>query len=190
MAAGSAAAHAGVVKYAAMDRTELARAIERAAHRAGEFRLRSGATSHEYFDKYQFESQPQLLRAIAQHLVPLIPKDTEVLAGLELGGVPIATALSLEMGLPVAFVRKQAKTYGTCRFAEGAAVEGRRVLIVEDVVTSGGQIVLSANDLRSIGANLIGAACVIDREAGGRQALAAIGLSLLSLFAKSELESS
>ncbi len=188
MAAGAAAAHAGVVKYGAVDREQLARAITRAAHLRGEFRLRSGATSHEYFDKYRFESQPQLLRAIARQLAQQIPKDTEVLAGLELGGVPIATALALETELPVAFVRKQAKTHGTRRFAEGVAVNGRRVLIVEDVVSSGGQIVLSAKDLRSIDATLIGAVCVIDREAGGREALAAIGLTLVSLFTKSELE--
>jgi orotate phosphoribosyltransferase len=87
-----------------------------------------------------------------------------VLAGLELGGVPIATALSLETGLPVAFVRKLAKTYGICRFAEGASVESRRVLIAEDVVTSGGQL-----DLRSIGANLIDAH-LRDRSPGRRPA--------------------
>lgn len=185
--ATAAAAHALDVEYGAMDRAELGRAITRVAHLKGEFRLRSGATSHEYFDKYQFESQPDLLQAIARQLAPLVPSGTEVLAGLELGGVPIATALSLETRIPLAFVRKEAKAYGTCRFSEGAAVENRRVLIVEDVVTSGGQIVLSAKDLRSIGANLIGAVCVIDRQAGGREALAAEGLTLTALFDKSEL---
>ena len=170
-----------------MDHHELALAIAAVAHLTGEFRLRSGATSSEYFDKYQFESRPALLRAIAQLLAALIPKETEMLAGLELGGVPIATALSLETGLPVAFVRKEAKAYGTCRFAEGASVAQKRVLIVEDVVTSGGQIVLSAKALRSIGAELVGAVCVIDREAGGREALSAIGLGLWCLFDKSDL---
>jgi orotate phosphoribosyltransferase len=170
-----------------MERTELAQAITRVAHVRGEFLLRSGVTSHEYFDKYQFESQPELLRVIARQLAPSIPKGTEVLAGLELGGVPIATALSLETGLPVVFVRKEAKAYGTRRLAEGVAVENRRVLIVEDVVTSGGQIVLSAKDLRAAGATLLGALCVIDREAGGRAALSAIDLELSALFTKSEL---
>jgi hypothetical protein len=75
-----------------MDRDELARAIVRVAHIAGNFRLRSGATSAEYFDKYRFESDPRLLRAIARQLAPLVPTETEVLAGLELGGIPIAAA--------------------------------------------------------------------------------------------------
>jgi orotate phosphoribosyltransferase len=111
-----------------------------------------------------------------------------VLAGLELGGVPIATALSLETGLPVAFVRKEAKPYGTCRLAEGAEVEGRRVLVVEDVVTSGGQIVLSTKELRALGAVVERAICVIDREGGGAQALSQGGIALSALFTKSELE--
>ncbi|MEY2936125.1 MAG: orotate phosphoribosyltransferase [Pseudomonadota bacterium] len=173
-----------------MERDELAVSILSVARLRGEFRLRSGATSAEYFDKYRFESRPDLLRAIARHLAPLVPPGTEVLAGLELGGVPIATALSLETGLPVAFVRKEAKSYGTCRVAEGAEVANRRVLIVEDVVTSGGQIVKSTEELRALGAAVSCAVCVIDREAGGVESLAQSGLRLLALFTKSELEAS
>jgi orotate phosphoribosyltransferase len=172
-----------------MDQRELARAVIRVAHVTGQFELRSGATSTEYFDKYQFESEPALLRAIASQIATLVPPNTQVLAGLELGGVPIVTALSLETGIPAAFVRKQAKSYGTRRFAEGADVENRRVLIVEDVVTSGGQIVKSALQLRALGAVLLGAICVIDREAGGADALSRIDLSLTALFTKAQLES-
>ena len=84
--------------------------------------------------------------------MPLIPEGTEVLAGLEMGGIPIATALSLRTGLPAAFVRKEAKQYGTARLAEGAPIEGKRVTVVEDVVTTGGQVVISTNDLRALGA--------------------------------------
>lgn len=126
-----------------MDRHELALAIVRVARITGDFRLRSGATSTEYFDKYRFESDPRLLRAIARHLAPLVPPGTEALAGLELGGIPIAAALSLETGLPAAFVRKEAKPYGTCQLAEGIDVMGRRLLVVEDVITSGGQVLKS-----------------------------------------------
>jgi orotate phosphoribosyltransferase len=172
----------------AMNRTELAAAISSVARLKGEFKLRSGATSAEYFDKYRFESSPELLRAIARQLVALVPPGTEVLAGLELGGVPIATALSLETGVPVVFVRKAAKTYGTCRLAEGAEVQGRRVLVVEDVVTSGGQVVTSTQELRSLGAIIDSALCVIDREAEGARALSAISVKLLPLFTKSQLE--
>jgi orotate phosphoribosyltransferase len=171
-----------------MHRDELARAVRGVAHLTGEFRLRSGATATEYFDKYQFEADPSLLREIGRHLAKLIPAETEVLAGLELGGVPIAVALGLETGLPTAFVRKSAKSYGTCRFSEGADVAGRRVLVVEDVVTSGGQVVTSAGQLRQIGAVVFSAICVIDRESGGTDALRRIELPLTALFTKSELD--
>jgi GNAT superfamily N-acetyltransferase len=109
-------------------RRALANTIAARSRLHGEFRLRSGAQSTEYFDKYQFESDPALLRAIAEQLANMVPPGTEMLAGLELGGVPIATALSLQTGLPVVFVRKAAKGYGTCRLAEGADVRGRRLL--------------------------------------------------------------
>lgn len=167
--------------------SELAAAINDVAHLTGSFRLRSGATATEYFDKYQFEARPDLLARIAEAMAPLVPEDTEVLAGLELGGVPVATALSLHTGIPAAFVRKAAKTYGTQRLAEGADIDGRRVLVVEDVVTSGGQIVLSARDLRAFGASVTTAVCVIDRESGGREALTELGVELRPLFARSDL---
>ncbi|MGC4092983.1 MAG: orotate phosphoribosyltransferase [Polyangiaceae bacterium] len=170
-----------------MHRDELARAIRDKAHLTGEFRLRSGGTSKEYFDKYQFEADPSLLREIARQLATLVPAETEVLAGLELGGVPIAVALALETGLPLAFVRKVAKSYGTCRFSEGIAVAGRRVLVVEDVVTGGGQVVASTEQLREVGAGVFSALCVIDREAGGAEALRKIDLPLRALFTQSEL---
>jgi orotate phosphoribosyltransferase len=166
---------------------ELGGRIYRTAHLTGEFVLRSGMTTHEYFDKYQFESDPVLLDAIAEAMAPLVPADIEVLAGLEMGGIPVVTALGRHTGLPCAFVRKQAKTYGTARLAEGAAVAGRRVLVVEDVVTSGGQIVLSTADLRTLGADIREALCVIDREQGGRESLAAADLSLHSLLTAGDL---
>lgn len=170
-----------------MDRHALAAAVHARAHLTGEFLLRSGAVSTSYFDKYRFEADPALLRALAEELVPLVPEGTEVLAGLELGGVPLAVTLSQLTGIPTAFVRKKAKEYGTRRLAEGAAVEGRRVLVVEDVVTSGGQVVLSTADLRAAGAEVDHAVCVIDRQAGGRDALAATGVALRALFTMEEL---
>ena len=170
-----------------MERTQLAAAIYSTSHLTGQFVLRSGATATEYFDKYLFESDPQLLKAIAGQLVPLVPQDAEALAGLELGGVPIATMLSQLTGLPLLSVRKQAKEYGTRRLAEGGEVKGRRLVIVEDVVTSGGQVVISAGQLRELGATVDTALCVIDREAGGSEALAAGGIELRPLFTMSEL---
>jgi len=173
------------------DRTDidldLARRVHAAAHLTGEFRLRSGATSNEYFDKYRFESDPALLRAVAGALAPLVPAGADALAGLELGGVPIATMLSQVTGLPTVFVRKRAKAYGTARLAEGADVDGRRLVIVEDVVTSGGQVVESAQELRALGATVTDALCVIDREAGGSEHLADVGVTLRAAFTLSAL---
>jgi len=165
----------------------LARRLYEVAHLTGSFTLRSGATSTEYFDKYLFESDPVLLREIAESLAPLVPPGANALAGLELGGVPIATMLSQVSGLPALFVRKQAKAYGTCRLAEGGDVAGRTLVVVEDVVTSGGQVVMSCRDLRALGADVSAVLCVIDREAGGAEALSAEGLELRPLFRMSEL---
>jgi orotate phosphoribosyltransferase len=143
-----------------------------------------------YFDKYQFEADPLLLRAVAELAAPLVPPETEVLAGLELGGVPISTALSLLTGLPQVLVRKQAKTYGTAKLSEGPDVAGRRLLVVEDVITTGGQVVSSTEELRARGA-LVGAVlCVIDRRApstAGRGKLEEAGLSVRPVFALDDL---
>ena len=167
---------------------ELGRRIYATAHLTGEFVLRSGQMTTEYFDKYRFEADPALLRDIATALVPRVPEGTEVLAGLELGGVPIAVVLSQLTGIPATFVRKEAKTYGTCQLAEGAAIEGKRVTVVEDVVTSGGQVVLSCGDLRERGAMVEHALCVIDRESGGPAALSDLGVELHPLFTMTELK--
>ncbi len=169
--------------------TDLARRIYDSSHLTGEFTLRSGATSAEYFDKYRFESDPELLRAIADALAPLVPGGTDALAGLELGGVPIATMLSQVTGIPAVFVRKESKTYGTCQLAEGAAIDGRQLTVVEDVVTSGGQVVASCTDLRDRGATVEHALCVIDRQSGGPEALRDIGVELHPLFTMQDLES-
>lgn len=161
---------------------ELAATVTRMCRLDGEFTLRSGSVASTYFDKYRFEAEPAVLRAVADRLAPLVPADTEVLAGLELGGVPVATALSLTIGLPAAFVRKQAKQYGTARLAEGADVDGRRVLVVEDVITTGGQVVSSTLELRARGALVESVLCVIDRSAGDHSVTAAADLRVISLF--------
>ena len=126
----------------------LAAEIYDCSHLEGEFRLRSGAVGGEYFDKYRFESDPRLLSQIAARLLDLLPDNVDALAGLELGGVPIATAVSQLSGLPALFVRKEPKTYGTCQLAEGGDVSGRRLVIIEDVVTSAGQVIDSCRRLR------------------------------------------
>ncbi|MEH7613529.1 orotate phosphoribosyltransferase [Gottfriedia acidiceleris] len=169
-----------------MDKVQLAQEIYHTSHLTGEFKLRSGLVSNEYFDKYLFESNPILLNEIADQLSKLIP-DTEILAGLEMGGIPIATALSLKTGIPVVFVRKKAKAYGTCKLAEGIDVQNKKVCIVEDVVTTGGQIKLSAEDLKQVGANVKDVLCVIDRKQNGKENLYEAGLILHSLLTMDDL---
>jgi orotate phosphoribosyltransferase len=166
---------------------DLARDIDACCRLTGEFTLRSGTVSHEYFDKYLFEAQPALLRRVVAQMQDLIPEGTELLGGLEMGGIPIVAVLSAETGLPALFVRKEAKTYGTCRLAEGGDLDGRRLLVVEDVVTSGGQVITSCGDLRERCATVEDAVCVIDRESGGPEGLAAIGVALHALYTMSEL---
>lgn len=173
-----------------MNREELCKEIFRVSHLTGEFKLRSGTISNEYFDKYQFESKPQLLNSIAIHLSNITSKmDFDFLAPLEMGGIPIATSLALKIDRKLCFVRKKAKEYGTAKLAEGPNIEGKKLLIVEDVVTSGGQIILSTKDLRDRGAIVDEAICVIDREAGGKEKLEAEGIKLYSLFTITELKS-
>lgn len=164
---------------------ELAQKIYQMAYLSGEFKLRSGQISQHYFDKYQFESRPELLKSIAQELAKLIPEDTEVLAGLELGGVPLATALSLETGLPLIFVRKEAKSYGTCRIAEGVEFKGKKVTVIEDVITTGGQVIASCKELTQAGAQIHQVVCVILRGTGLE--LQEKGLPLKFLFSMQDL---
>ena len=171
-----------------MNRTELAGNIYDLSHITGEFKLRSGQISNEYFDKYLFEGQPTVLKAIAEQMVPLIPEGVDALAGLEMGGIPLVTMLSQVSRIPALFVRKKAKEYGTCKLAEGGDIADKRLLIIEDVVTSGGQILLSAADLRERKAIVEDVLCVIDREAGGPDKLTHKGLRLHSLFTMSELK--
>lgn len=83
-----------------MDRADLVADVNAACRLSGKFRLRSGQLANEYFDKYLFEADPSLLRRVSQAMVPLIPSDTDLLGGLELGGVPIAAVLSQITGLP------------------------------------------------------------------------------------------
>lgn len=167
--------------------SSLAKTIFETCNLRGTFVLRSGQTSTEYFDKYQLEARPTLLRAIAEGMAKLLPAETAVLAGLEMGGIPVATAISLRTNLPCVFVRKKAKEYGTCKITEGVDVKGLKVTIIEDVVSTGGAIVAGALALRERGALVDTVLCVIDREQGGGESLRAAGLTLKGLFTASEL---
>jgi len=171
-----------------MNRKELAKSIFETSHITGKFLLRSGQTSDEYFDKYLFESKPKLLQSIAEQMENLIPDNTEILAGLEMGGIPLSTALSFRLNKPTIFVRKSAKEYGTRKLAEGMSFENKNVTVIEDVVTTGGQIIKSAAELRKLGAIIENVMCVIVRDPKAFENLGKAGLNLIPLFTMEELK--
>jgi len=166
----------------------LAADIDACCRLTGEFTLRSGQVAPEYFDKYLFESDPELLGRVVAQMTGLVPDGTELLGGLELGGVPIATMLSARVGLPALFVRKKAKEYGTCKLAEGPDVDGRRVTLVEDVITTGGAVRDATEALRAAGARVEVVVCAIDRSPGDQNPLADAGLEVRSVLTKAELD--
>jgi orotate phosphoribosyltransferase len=166
----------------------LAADIDAACRLSGTFTLRSGQVSHEYFDKYLFETEPALLARVAHAMEALVPDGTELLGGLEMGGIPIATVLSSVTGLPALFVRKQAKEYGTCKLAEGPDVAGRRITLVEDVITTGGAVRDATNALRELGAVVDVVVCAIDRSPAGENPLADVGLEVRPVLTKADLD--
>ncbi len=171
-----------------MSNSDLASRIDARCRLTGEFVLRSGQVANEYFDKYRFEGDPVLLRQVAKAMVALLPEDAEILAGLELGGVPIATAMSLECGLPAVFVRKEAKAYGTCLAVEGGDVDGRKVVLVEDVITTGGAVADGAGLVEQAGAQVIGVVCAIWRGEGDPAIAKRLDLPVRAALTKDELD--
>lgn len=141
----------------------LAEAVAKQCLIKGDFLLRSGQRSEYYFDKYRFEAVPRLLREVVIQMCGLIPEGTTLLAGLEMGGIPIATMLSQYTGIPTCFVRKKAKEHGTCLSIEGIDPQGEQVCIIEDVVTSGGAVFDAVADLRANGAEVYSVVCAIAR---------------------------
>lgn len=169
-------------------RTELARRITEISLLEGEFLLRSGQVSDRYFDKYRFEGHPDILRPLARTMAELLPKDTEIVAGLELGGVPLATAISLETGMPAAFIRKEAKPYGTCRAIEGQDIAGRHVTFIEDVITTGGAVADAYRLATEEGATVHTVVCAIWRGAGNPKIEAVPELTVVPAFTHADLE--
>jgi orotate phosphoribosyltransferase len=156
----------------------------------GDFVLRSGRRSTYYLDKYRFETQPELLRRLGVKLSAVardVEPDAVRLAGPALGAVVLAASASMASGVPFIIVRGEAKEYGTANRIEGPYSSGDLVCLVEDVVTSGGALAESVAALRDEGLVVRHAVCVVDREEGGADALARIGVRLHSLFRASEL---
>ncbi len=171
-----------------MTNPDLAAAIDARCRLHGEFILRSGQVADEYFDKYLFEGDPQLIRGVAEEMQPLLPSDADVLGGLELGGVPIAAVLGQLADAPTVFVRKKAKEYGTRKLAEGGPVEGKHVVLVEDVITTGGAVIAAAHSLRELGARVGLVVCAIDRRPPEATGLADAGIEVRSVFTRADLD--
>lgn len=169
-------------------RSDLARRIAEVSKLQGEFELRSGQISNRYFDKYRFEGMPSLLKPLARAMADLIPAETEIVAGLELGGIPLVTAISLETGLPAAFVRKEAKTYGTCQAIEGQDVAGRRVTFIEDVISTGGAVKDAYQLAIGAQAHILAVVCAIWRGDGAPAIQGLPHLSVLPVFTRADLE--
>ena len=170
-----------------MERQQLIDRIRDTALLRGTFTLRSGRVSSYYLDKYLFETQPDILQELGQRFAERVDETVDRLAGAELGGIPLVTAAAMATGRPTVLIRNQKKDYGTSKLLEGVLNEGDRVVFVEDVVTSGGQVIEGAKVLQDAGAEVVKVVAVIDREEDGRSNIEAAGLTFESLFTKTDL---
>jgi len=173
-----------------MSQDELGRLLVDRALLEGEFVLRSGKRSSWYLDKYRFETDPALLRALGERLAAAVGEfepEVDRLAGPALGAVALAASASLASDLPFIIVRGETKKYGTANRIEGPFEPGELVCLVEDVVTTGGALVEAVAVVREAGLLVRQAVCVVDREDGGSDALARVGVRLRALFRAEEL---
>jgi orotate phosphoribosyltransferase len=169
---------------------ELGRLLVDHALLEGDFVLRSGRRSSWYLDKYRFETQPELLRLLGDRLAASVEEwepDAVRLAGPALGAVALTASAAMASGLPFIIVRGETKEYGTGNRIEGPFEAGELVCLVEDVVTSGGALAGAVDALRDVGLEVRNALCVVDREEGGADALARLGVRLRPLYRASEL---
>ena len=167
---------------------ELGRDLVAASYLKGDFVLRSGKRSNRYFDKFLFETDPALLRRLGRHLAALVPPETQRLAAPELGAVLLGGAVSMETGLPLVLVRKEPKGYGTSKQIEGVVKLAERITVIEDVVTTGGDSLRSAQVLRDAGVEVIHLVVVLDRGEGGEENIRRAGIPYSPLFRITDLE--
>ncbi len=170
-----------------MNRTDLARRIREAAYLEGDFTLRSGRKSKYYLDKYLFETQPEILQALGEMFSKYAGPTTTLIAGAELGGVALAAAASMACGKPFVIIRNAKKDYGTSKPYEGKITDGDSVLLVEDIATTGGQVLEAAKFITSIGAKVERIVAVIDRQEGARENIETAGFGFEALFTKADL---
>ncbi|MDC3254911.1 orotate phosphoribosyltransferase [bacterium] len=170
-----------------MTREDLAARIAEVSLLKGEFTLRSGRTSHYYLDKYLFSTQPDILESLGKLFAERLGDGVNKLAGAELGGIPLVTVASLASGLPCVFIRNQKKDYGTAKQLEGNLGEGDQVALLEDVCTTGGQILEAAKVIEAQGAKISKIIGTIDREEGARENIEDAGYTFEALFTKTDL---
>lgn len=166
---------------------ELFKAIESAALLRGDFTLRSGRKSKYYLDKYLFESDPVILRELGERFAAQVTPATTRIAGAELGGVALAASASMASGLPFVIIRNAKKDYGTQKMYEGKIETGDRILLVEDVATTGGQVLEAARTIADAGATVEKIVAVIDRQEGARENIESAGHVFAALMTKSDL---
>ena len=169
-----------------MDKADLARRIRDVAYLEGDFVLRSGQRSSYYLDKYLFETQPDILAALGACLAAYAD-DVDLIAGPELGAVALAAATSMAAGKPFAIVRKAQKDYGTAKLVEGTPVDGKSVLLVEDVGTTAGAALAAAETLTAAGATVKRIVFAIDRMQGAQENVEKAGYTFEAILTKTDL---
>jgi orotate phosphoribosyltransferase len=170
-----------------MTRDQLAKRIAEVSLLRGEFKLRSGRTSNYYLDKYLFETQPDVLVELGKLFAQHVTADVDRIAGAELGAVALAAATAMACGKPFVIIRNQKKDYGTSKLVEGKLEKGERVLIVEDVLTTGGQVLEAAKSIEGVEGKVVKIVSVIDRLEGARQNIESAGYIYDSLFTTKDL---
>lgn len=170
-----------------MTRDELIKRIKETAYLEGDFTLRSGKKSKYYLDKYLFETQPDILQALGQSFAEHMTDDITVIAGAELGGVALAAATAMETGKPWIIVRNSKKGYGTGKMIEGVLKKEDTVLVVEDIATTGGQVLEAAKIIADAGATVRKIVCTIDRKQGASENITEAGYTFESILTKEDL---
>lgn len=170
-----------------MHDSELFEAIKSAALLHGDFTLRSGRKSKYYLDKYLFEGEPAILRELGERFARHTSAQTTRIAGAELGGVALAASASLASGKPFVIIRNAKKDYGTQKMYEGRIAPGDVVLLVEDVATTGGQVLEAAKVIAGLGAVVEKIVAVIDRQEGARENIEGAGYVFDALLTKRDL---
>jgi len=170
-----------------MDTSQLIQRIKQSAYLEGDFTLRSGRKSTYYLDKYRFETEPDILAALGEQFGRHVQPTTRRIAGAELGGVALAAATAMATGVPFIIVRNTKKGYGTGNLVEGVLQPGDRLLLVEDIATTGGQVLEAARTIEEAGGTVERIVAVIDRLEGARENIEQAGLEFHALFTKHDL---